>query len=86
MGDQPIGIKDINYIEIKAGDEVEIRFPSWNGKTVICRGIVEYRANDTSCYGCGYGVNDLERGFTYLSCISRSSTQIVLTGPGDYSL
>lgn len=70
-----IGIKDINGIEIEEGHEVEVRVKTWNGTMPICRGKIEFRGEDLSSFGCGYGVVDSGK-ITFLSGISKSSTEI----------
>jgi hypothetical protein len=69
------GIIDKNGVEVEAGQYIEIRVKTWNGFIPICRGVVEFRNNDISSWGCGFGVAN-EGRFTYLSSISKSRTEI----------
>jgi hypothetical protein len=71
------GIIDKNGIEVEAGQYIEIRVKTWDGSIPICKGVIEYRSEDISSLGCGFGVADPERGrFTFLSSISKSRTEI----------
>ncbi|OME73142.1 hypothetical protein BSK65_04905 [Paenibacillus odorifer] len=72
---------DRNESPVKVGDQVEVRLPTYIGHIVICNGPVEYRTEDVGCYGHGYGINDPQRGFTYLSSISKSTTKMIILRP-----
>lgn len=70
-------IKDVNGVQVKEGDTIEITVQSWDGSRYpIIRGKVTYFARDLSSYGAGYAVVEENGRHTFLASFSRSGTQI----------
>lgn len=81
-----LGIQDKNGVEIEIGQEVEVSIQSWDGKIIICHGPIVWRGKDISSLGCGYGIEDERKGFTFLSNISKSGVDIEVKSDGQQSL
>lgn len=80
-----IGIHDKHGTPIEAGHTVEVTVPAIQGRFTIIKGTIEYKEHDISSWGCGWGIQS-DSGFTFLSSISRSHTEIEVLDDGQMEL